>query len=273
VPHVTAGVVQDLRGSAAENYERYFVPVIPVPLAADLMQTAALRTGEHVVDVACGTGVVARMAAQRVGPTGRVVGVDPNPGMLQVASSLPPPAGAATIEWRQGGAEALPLPDESFDFVLCQLGLMFVGDRAAALREIYRVLSQGGRVAMNVPGPMPRLFEIFDDALARHIGTGVSRFVRVVFSLSDADELKGLLRDAGFREISVDITRKTLRLPPPKSFLWQYVHSTPLGAVIANVDEAARDKLQADIEDRWQPFVAEGALVLQLPVLVATGQR
>ena len=259
-------------GSAAENYERYFVPVIPVPLAADLMQTAALRTGEHVVDVACGTGVVARMAADRVGPTGRVVGVDLNPGMLEVASSLPSPP-AAAIEWRQGSVEALPLPDESFDFVLCQLGLMFVGDRAAALRQMYRVLSSGGRVAITVPGPIPRLFEIFADALARHIGADVSRFMRLVFSLSDADELDRLMRDAGFREVGVDVITKTLRLPPPTSFLWQYVHSTPFGAIIANVDQATRDELEADVEDGWQPFVADGALMLHLPVLMATGQR
>jgi ubiquinone/menaquinone biosynthesis C-methylase UbiE len=212
------------------------------------------------------------MAAERIGPTGRMVGVDPNPGMLEVAASLPAPAGAA-IEWRQGSAESLLLPDESFDFVLCQLGLMFVGDRAAALRQMYRVLSSGGRVAINAPGPMPRLFEIFADALARHIGPDLSRFVRLVFSLSDADELARLLRDAGFREVGVEVITKTLYLPPPKLFLWQYVHSTPMGAVIANVDQAARDKLETDVVDGWQPFVADGALVLHLPMLVATGQR
>ncbi len=133
-------------GTAAENYERYFVPVIPAPLAANLIETAVPRPGEHVLDVACGTGVLTRLAAQRVSTAGRVVGVDLTRGMLDVARSIPAPPGAS-IEWREGNAEGLPLPDESFDLVLCHLGLMFVTDRSAAVREMRRVLSCGGRAA------------------------------------------------------------------------------------------------------------------------------
>src|SRR5512146_3463808 len=104
-------------GSAPENYERYFVPQIGAPLAADLLEIAALRPGERVLDVACGTGVVARLAAQRVGPTGSVAGLDLNPGMLAVARSVAP--SDSSIQWYESSAEAMPLSDETFDAVLC----------------------------------------------------------------------------------------------------------------------------------------------------------
>src|SRR5262245_6446130 len=93
--------------SHAEAYERIVVPALYAPLAEDLLNRAAPRPGEWVLDVACGTGIVARRAARRVGPMGRVVGVDPNPGMLAVARGAAAAEGAA-IEWRQGRGEALP---------------------------------------------------------------------------------------------------------------------------------------------------------------------
>jgi ubiquinone/menaquinone biosynthesis C-methylase UbiE len=125
-------------GSAAEIYERHMVPAIFGPWAEDLLALATPLPGERVLDVACGTGVVARLVAQRVGPSGTVVGFDLNPGMLTVARSLPPPSGAR-IEWREGNVSAIPLPDATFDLVLCQQGLQFFPDRSAALREMRRV--------------------------------------------------------------------------------------------------------------------------------------
>jgi ubiquinone/menaquinone biosynthesis C-methylase UbiE len=150
-------------GSAPENYERYFVPVIGTPLATDLIDIATLRPGERVLDVACGTGVVARLAAERVGTTGTVAGIDINPGMLTVARSVTPPG--MSIEWYETSAEAIPLPDEAFEVVLCQLGLQFVSDKLAALREMRRVLAPNGRLVIKVVGPTPRIFIILAEAL------------------------------------------------------------------------------------------------------------
>jgi SAM-dependent methyltransferase len=259
-------------GTAAENYERYFVPVIPTPLAADLIETALPLPGESVLDVACGTGVLSRLAAQRVGTAGRVVGVDLTPGMLDVARSIPAPPGAS-IEVREANAEALPLPDESFDLVLCQLGLMFIADRPAAVREMRRVLSPGGRVAINVPGTMPRVFEIMGEALAHHITPELAGFVCGVFALHDPSQLDGLLRGAGFRDMAVKTTTKRLRLPPPTDFLWQYIHSTPMAAVVAEADDSSREKLESDVVAQWQDFVDHGSLVIDLPILIATARK
>lgn len=136
-----------LDGRAPELYERYLVPAITAVWAADLVERAAPRSGERVLDVACGTGIVARRAAERVGNHGRVVGLDLNSGMLAVARSLSS-QDASGIEWREGSALAMPLPDAAFDLVLCQLELQFFPDRPLALREMRRALVPGGRLAL-----------------------------------------------------------------------------------------------------------------------------
>ena len=140
-------------GSAAEVYQRHMVPAIFGPWAEDLLGLAAPQAGERVLDVACGTGVVTRLAAQRVGSSGAVVGLDLNPGMLTVARTLTPPEGAQ-IEWREGNVTAIPLSDGAIDLVLCQQGLQFFPDRPGALREMRRVLRPSGRMALSVWRPM-----------------------------------------------------------------------------------------------------------------------
>jgi ubiquinone/menaquinone biosynthesis C-methylase UbiE len=259
----------DYRGSAPENYEKFFVPAIGAPLAADLVSAAALRPGERILDVACGTGVVTRLAAARVGDAGAVAGLDVNPGMLAVARSATP--GDAAVDWYETSAEAMPLPDASFDVVLCQMGLQFIPNKAQALKEIRRVLGPGGRVVLNLPGPIPDLFVALRDALARHIDPQCAGFVDVVFSLHDSGRLSGLMAEAGFSDIVAERTQKTLHLPPPEDFLWQYVHSTPLAALVGKASEAQRAALSRDVCARWQKFAAGNALTLDVGVTTVRG--
>lgn len=258
-------------GNPPANYERFFVPAIGAPLATDLVRVTALRPGERVLDVACGTGVVARLASQQVGATGTVAGLDVNPGMLAVARSATPPG--MPIEWHEANAEAMPLPDAVFDVVLCQMGLQFMLDKHAALREMRRVLVRGGRLLLNVPGPIPRLFTVMGDALARHVGTEAAEFVNHVFSLHDEAEIRNLLSGAGFHDVSVQSEAKQLRLPAPEAFLWQYVHSTPLAGTVAQMDDERRVSLERDIVEMWREFVEDRALMLQVRVVVATARR
>src|SRR5262245_20233146 len=124
-----------LEGSAPELYERYIVPAVTALWAADLVTRAAPRPGDRVLDVACGTGIVARLAAERLNGVGRLVGLDINAGMLAVARSIPSHPGLP-IEWLEGSALEMPFPDRAFDLVLCQLGLQFFPDRLAALGEM-----------------------------------------------------------------------------------------------------------------------------------------
>lgn len=258
-------------GSAPENYERFFVPAIGAPLANDLIKAAALRPGERVLDVACGTGVVARLASKSVGDAGTVAGLDIDPGMLAVARSTTPPGMA--IDWHEARAEAMPLPDASFDAVLCQMGLQFVPDKHAALSEMRRVLAPGGRMILNVPGPTPRLFVIMGEMLARHIGGEALGFVNHIFSLHDTSEIQNIISGTGLRDVSVQSDTKTLGLPAPEEFLWQYVHSTPFAGAVAKVNEERRASLERDVVAKWQEFVKDRTLVLHVRMVVATARK
>jgi ubiquinone/menaquinone biosynthesis C-methylase UbiE len=258
-------------GTPPENYERFFVPAIGAPLAADLVRAAALRPGERILDVACGTGVVARLAAREVGAGGSVAGLDVNPGMLGVARSAAPPD--VRIEWHEASCEAMPFPDESFDVVLCQMGLQFMPDKQSALREMRRVLAGGGRLVFNVPGPMPRLLSIMAEAFENHIGAEPAMFVKQVFSLHDTAEIENLLKDAGLRDVSVQAGTRSLQLPAPEDFLWQYVHSTPLAGIVTQLDDERRASLQSDVVAKWQEFVEDRALMLQLRNVVAIARK
>lgn len=262
---------QTFSDNAAENYERYFVPAIGEPVARDLVDRAALRAGERVLDVACGTGIVARLAAEQVGATGTVAGLDVNPAMLAVARSVTPDE--TTVDWHEASAEAMPLPDGVFDVVLCQMGLQFVPDKAAALREMRRVLAPGGRLVLNVPGPTPPPLGVMAEVLATHVAPEVATFVHAVFSLHDPDELQGLLDSAGFADVVVDHPTKALRLPPPRDFLWQYIHSTPIAGALAQTDDATRAALEADVVDGCRPYVDGDALLAEVGMLTAIARN
>jgi len=260
------------RGDAAENYERFFVPAVGAPLAVELVGLASLRPGERVLDLACGTGVVARLAAERVGAEGTVAGVDLNAGMLAVARAMSRGL-TPTIDWYEAAADALPFGDRAFDVAFCQLGLQFFADRAAALRELHRVLTPGGRLALNVPGPTPAIFAVVESALARHVGPEAAAFVGAVFSLHDPGEVGRLLADAAFVDVDVRQVERTLPLPPPGEFLWEYVSSTPLAGAAAELDDDRRAAIEREVAAGCQRFVEDGALMLRQPLTVATARR
>lgn len=255
----------------AENYERYFVPAIGKPLADDLIALARLQPGERVLDVACGTGIVARLASEGVGATGSVAGLDVNPGMLAVARTAAPPD--TPMEWYEASAEAIPLPAETFDVVLCQLGLQFVPDKLGALREMRRVLADGGRLIITLTGPTMGIFAKLAEEMGRHISAEAAGFVHDVFSLHDAAELQDMMNDAGLRHVAVQAKTTTLRLPAPEDFLWQYVHSTPLAAVVAKATDKARAAMQHDVVATWQEFEQDGVLTDDVRIVVASARK
>ena len=167
----------------------------------------------------------------------------------------------------------MPLADATFDVVLCQMGLQFVTNKLAALREMRRVLASGGRALISVPGPTPAPFEIMSQALAREISPETAVFERVVFSLHDAGELEGLLRDAGFARVAAWSKPKALRVSAPREFLWQYIHSTPLSPPVMGAAEAKRAALERDVVARWQPFVVDGGMRLEVGMTTSIGAK
>ncbi len=265
----TRSLYEKYAASGAENYERYFVPAIGEPIARRLITAARPRPGERVLDIACGTGIAARLAADAVGSEGTVTGLDPNPGMLEVARRSNP----TTIDWHEAPAEDLGLPDATFDLALCSMGLQFFSDKERALSETLRVLAPGGRAVWCTPGPTPPLFTEIDRALTDHIGPGASMFVHAVFSLHDATAARTLMQTAGFERIDVETTSVPLRVAPPADFFWQYVQSTPLAAVAAELDEHGRAALEAEVVERCAPYVDGDASVMEPSLLIVTGHR
>ena len=257
-------------GTGAENYQRYFVPAIATPVAADLLGTARLQPGERVLDVACGTGVIARLAAEQVGPTGSVTAVDIAPDMIDVARATPAPS-STPIDWHVGDATSLPFADGDYDVVLCQMGLMFM-DRPAAVAEMRRVLRPGGRLVTNTPGAIQPAFQAMERAIVEHISADLGGFVGAVFSLHDPDAVAGLLRDAGLVDVTATVSPVALRLPAPAEFLWQYINLTPMGPFVAQAPEAAQAALERQFVEQAQPHLVDGTLAVDQPMVLATGR-
>ncbi len=181
---------------AAELYESAFVPAFFAQWAPILCEVAGVAPGQTVLDVACGTGIVARTAADLVGSDGTVVGVDLNEAMLTVAARVRP-----DIDWRQGDVAALPFADGTFDTVLCQMALMFFPDRPAALREMARVATDEGTVAVVVPNALETqpAFKPFVELAARVAGPEAMSLLTTYFVCGDVGELTALFDSAGLR--------------------------------------------------------------------------
>jgi ubiquinone/menaquinone biosynthesis C-methylase UbiE len=225
-----------LHGSAPELYERYLVPAITSLWATDLVERAAPQPDERVLDLACGTGIVARLAATRLG-AGRIVGMDINAGMLAVARSLST-AAASLIEWQEGSALDLPFADEAFDLIFCQLGLQFFPDRPAALGEMRRVLAPRGRIALSVFTAIERTpaTHALADALDRNVGAGASQTKRSEHVLSDARELRDLVTGAGFRNVVIETVTQIIRFTSASEYVRLQLSATPLSALLEGMD-------------------------------------
>ena len=250
--HLTAGATPRTDGdSPARAYEEYFGPAIFQPLSRQTLRHAAPRAGERVLDLACGTGIVARRVSAAVGSTGHVLGMDINPAMLEEARRRAQAAGVS-VEWQQGDAVTTTVAEGAFDLVVCQQGLQFFGDRLAGARLMRRSLRTGGRAVVVTWRGLDRhpLFRALADAETPHLaslGADVSRFdVKAPYSLGDPDELRRLLERAGFRRVTLADETIEARFADPDRFVHRMEHA--YAAVVARL--AADPRAFADYLDR-----------------------
>src|SRR5262249_32475989 len=180
------------------------------------------------LEVAGGRGAVARGAGERVGTSGRVPALDINARMLEIGRSLPPVAGAA-VDWCESSALAMPLTDGAFDVVTCQLGLQFVPDRPAALREMRRGLSHTGRLGLSVYSPIEHTPapHALSESLDRRVRQGASLAKRTEHALADPDELTALVAAAGFAGVRVTTEQITVTLPSAAEYVRIQLTATP----------------------------------------------
>lgn len=242
--HSTPAEGWQLEANSAEAYERYLASAFS-PWANELVTLADVQDGERVLDVACGTGIVARHAAPKAGARGKVVGLDLNEDMLRVAQAVSP-----AVEWRRGNAGELPFPNESFDVVFCEQAIQFFSDPVKALGEMHRVLVPGGRAAVSVCRPIAYCptYTAMANALEKHVGPEAGAMMRSPFSLWDVDSLRNLFTEAGFRDARVRIELGSIRYPSVEEFLRREAASSPLAGPIGALSRSVRDDLIRDLK-------------------------
>jgi SAM-dependent methyltransferase len=252
----------------AHAYEDLFVPALFAQWVPTLLDCAGVAQGQSVLDVACGTGVVARGAADVVGPTGRVFGVDLNPAMIQVAREHSP-----SIDWQVGDAADLTYESETFDAVLCQSALFFFADPAAAVGEMARVAVSGGTVALQTYAPLEEQpgYGPFVDIVVRHAGPDARTLLGTYWSKGDLDELRGLLADVGLAAAQTRSTLGAVTFPSVDALVHTEIQATPLDQ---RIDEAARRAIGEDARRLLAPYVdRSGGVAVPIRALFVTGSK
>jgi len=254
-----------------QMYERHLVGPLFRPWATALLDEVRLSEGERALDIACGTGIVARLARERVGSRGRVAAVDVSAPMLEVARELAP-----DVDWREGDAAALPLrAGEEFDAVFCQQGLQFFADRPAAARQMRRALAARGRIAVSTWRPVE------EAPVFRETHRIAERILGPVHdqrhALGDGRELERLLGNAGFQQVRVRTAIVTLRFTDPAALArLNAMALVGMSAAAKNLDEAARERAIASITaeslEAFAPHVSSGELVFDTASNVATAR-
>jgi SAM-dependent methyltransferase len=253
---------------AAEVYESCFVPAIFGAWAGPVADAAGIRRGDRVLDVGCGTGVLAREALRRAGHEGRVVGVDLNEGMLAVAARTEP-----KIEWRRGDAASLPFEDARFDAVVSQFALMYFPDRAASVREMWRTLAPGGRLAVAAWAAIDRArgYRILVDIAVRQCGRAAADVLAAPFVLGDQADLAKLFADSGIPGATVALREGSIRFPSVKEFIRVEVEGSPLADLLG---DAAMQALAAESEDALAEFVVpSGEIIMPMDAHVVTASK
>lgn len=262
-----------LEGDAAQAYEDHLVRSIFDAMSRRLVEAAGVRPGDRALDVACGTGVVARAAAGIVGSTGSVSGIDINPQMLatarQVARDFEP-----AIEFHQGDVADLPFEDGMFDVVLCEEAVQFFGDRVGALREMGRVTTPGGCVAFTVLRSLEHhpVYAAFAGALGEHVGPEARGMMSSPFALGDAGTLRSAAQEAGLEEIEIRIAINEERFPSVEEFVVGEAAASPLAGPLAALDRARRDALLATMQNVLAPHLDDAGLAFHNETHIVTAR-
>ena len=257
--------------SFPDMYEQRLVGPLFTPFAAMTLDRVPLTGARSLLDVACGTGIVARLAKERLGETAQVVGVDVSPPMLEVAARI-----ASDIDWRAGRAEALPIASgEMFDVVICQQGLQFFADKTTACRELRRALAPNGTLAVAVwrsNADMPELAALRAVA-ERHLGPIDDQR----YGFGDADVLAALLEVNGIRDVSVDVLDHVVRFDVGSQFVvlnaMAFVGMSGRAASMTEEDRAAvLERIVADSLGIIPPSSVEGLFEFKMSTNLAIGR-
>lgn len=264
-----------MNADGPETYERYIVPTWMADWTSDLIDAGRVGPGTRVLDVACGTGIVSRNVAGLVGPGGRIAAVDLNEEMLRVARRCADQEGATAIEWYHSDVSCMPFSSGEFDTVLCQQGLQFFPDKAAALREMKRVLAPQGTLALSVwgrPEKCPHVIVICD-VFTEYFGEDSTMMFRVASSLSNHRVLQNLVQDAGFSNIRIRSGIKIARHPSLADLLPAYFSAFPIAAQIAAMPEEERTLMFRCIETKLTAWRENDGLAVPTESCILTAEN
>jgi SAM-dependent methyltransferase len=255
---------------AANAYEALFVPALFGQWVQKVADAAKIHPGQRVLDVACGTGILAREIASRIGSGGRIVGIDPSPGMVAVAKQLGP-----DVEWREGVAESLPFPDQSFEAVVSQFGLMFFTDRHQALREMLRVLTPQGRLVVAVWDSLDDI-PAYASAVAlleRTAGRQAADALRAPFVLGNRKDLATLFSEAGVASAEIATHRGTAQFPSIRTMVEAELRGwLPVMGVILTEDQIGRILQEAE-QALGSYAAADGRATFHLSAHLVTAKK
>ena len=257
-----------LSADAPTAYTRYAMHIME-PWTDDLILQGRCKAGDRVLDIACGTGFVASRVNPVTGTECKVVGVDVNEAMLNVAKKN------TLIEWHLGSAIDLPFKDDSFDVVLCQQGLQYFPDRPAAMREMARVLAPGGRVSLCVWGALDR--QVFHAAVVDGIGTFLGpeakKGFEMAFSLNTVDELRRLASDAGLSDIKIRFEHRTMRHPSASEMTLGFMQSTPVAGQFGTLPEEKQKAFVEHVGKLLADYIDDAGLASPLENHFLTAKR
>lgn len=259
--------------SAAVRYQE-MVPYFLGPFADALIDYARIGPGMTVIDIGCGTGAATRAAAKRVGPSGKVLGTDINPGMVEVARAQPPVEGAV-IEWTEAGANSLPGPDAAADRAIASQVFQFVPDRVGALAESFRVVKPGGLLAFTVWRPLEEnpYFNALIPELGRHLGEEVAAGLRAAFQWSDPEAIRSGVTGAGYEGFELREFEHSSQLPELHSFIPFMLGATPVGPGFAAASPEAREALIQGVIDRTADYRSGAGIAVPFRTFIVRANR
>ena len=257
-----------------EAYEKYIVPAFSGAWARDIVDRANLSSGDRILDIGCGTGIVSRYAYQSMSESVSITGVDVNEIVLKKARDICS-LDNIPIEWKQGYAEALPFTDAEFDVVLCQQGLQYFPDRPIALTEVNRVLASKGRVVFSVWRSL-KYFPFYlalHKALEQYVSAEAASTLNSAFTLGDAAHLRELFKSAGFINIEILLAIKQMRYSPLTDFLIGSLAASPFGNDIFELKNSKRDEMFQSIHGSIINYVDDHGLAAPMECYVVSATK
>ncbi|MBU1342718.1 MAG: methyltransferase domain-containing protein [Proteobacteria bacterium] len=257
-----------------EAYEKYIVPAFSGAWAQDIVQRAALRKGDRVLDVGCGTGIVSRYAFKSLGKSIHITGVDINKTVIEKAREICL-QNVIPIEWKQANSEALPFSDAKFNVVLCQQGLQYFSDQPCALTEINRVLVPQGRIIFSVWRSLEYFpfYSALHSALEKYVSEKAALMLSSAFALGDPVQLRGLFESAGFKYIDICLIIKQMRYSPLEEFLVGGFIASPFADDILALDKSKSEKMFQEIRNSVSNYMDDHGLAAPMECYVVSAVK